>query len=91
MAQNLKFTVTDPVGLYATPTTELVNTVKQFYCHVTLNYGNKSVNLKSMMGVLSLGIPTKAQVEIVTDGEDEKKAIEIIKDKIIELGISTIE
>lgn len=31
MAQNLKFTVTDPVGLYATPTTELVNTVKQFY------------------------------------------------------------
>ena len=61
MAQNLKFTVTDPVGLYATPTTELVNTV------------------------------TKAQVEIVTDGEDEKKAIEIIKDKINELGISTIE
>lgn len=91
MAQNLKFTVTDPVGLYATPTTELVNTVKQFYCHVTLNYGSKSVNLKSMMGVLSLGIPTKAQVEIVTDGEDEKKAIEIIKDKINELGISTIE
>lgn len=44
-----------------------------------------------MMGVLSLGIPTKAQVEIVTDGEDEKKAIEIIKDKINELGISTIE
>ena len=80
MAQSLKFTVTDPVGLYATPTTELVNTVKQFYCHVTLNYGNKSVNLKSMMGVLSLGIPTKAQIEIVTDGEDEKKAIEVIKD-----------
>ena len=91
MAQNLKFTVTDPVGLYATPTTELVNTVKQFYCHVTLNYDKKRINLKSMMGVLSLGIPTKAQVEIVTDGEDEKKAIEIIKDKINELGISTIE
>ena len=87
MAQSLKFTVTDPVGLYATPTTELVDTVKQFCCHVTLNYGNKSVNLKSMMGVLSLGIPTKAQI----DGEDEKKAIEMIKDKINELGISTIE
>ena len=44
-----------------------------------------------MMGVLSLGIPTKAQIEIIADGEDEKKAIEMIKDKINELGISTIE
>lgn len=51
----------------------------------------KVINLKSMNGVLSLGIPTKAQVEIVTEGEDEKKAIEVIKDKINELGISTIE
>lgn len=91
MAQNLKFTVTDPVGLYATPTTELVNAVKQFHCHVTLHYGNKSVNLKSMMGVLSLGIPTKAQLEVIADGEDEKHAIEVIQKKISELGISTIE
>ena len=43
------------------------------------------------ISILSLGIPTKAQVEIVTEGEDEKKAIEVIKDKINELGISTIE
>ena len=69
MAQNLEFIVTDPVGLYATPTTELVNTVKQFHSHVTLKYGNKEVNLKSMMGVLSLGVPTKAKLEIVIDGE----------------------
>ena len=34
MAQNLKFIVTDPVGLYATPTTELVNAVKQFHSDV---------------------------------------------------------
>ena len=91
MAQNLKFIVTDPVGLYATPTTELVNAVKQFHSDVSLRYGNKEVNLKSMMGVLSLGIPTKAQLEIIADGGDEKQAIEEIKAKINELGISTIE
>ena len=44
-----------------------------------------------MMGVLSLGIPTKAQLEIIADGGDEKQAIEEIKAKINELGISTIE
>ena len=91
MAQNLVFTVTDPVGLYATPTTELVNAVKQFHSDVTLKYGTKEVNLKIMMGVLSLGIPTKAVLEIVAEGPDEKQAIEEIKAKINELKISEIE
>lgn len=91
MAQHLRFTVTDPVGLYATPTTELVNTVKQFHSDITLEYGNKVVNLKSMMGVLSLGVPTKAVLEVVANGEDEIQAIKVIKDKVRELGIATIE
>lgn len=91
MTKCLKFTVTDPVGLYATPTTELVNAVKQFHSDVVLRYGTKEVNLKSMMGVLSLGIPTKAVLEIVADGADEEQAIKEISAKINELGIATIE
>lgn len=91
MAQNLVFVVTDPVGLYATPTTELVNVVKQFQSHVTLRYENKEVNLKSMMGVLSLGIPTRAQLEIIVDGGDEERAMREIKEKLNELGIAKIE
>lgn len=91
MAQHLKFIVTDPVGLYSAPATELVNSVKQFYSHVTLKYGSKEVNLKSMMGVLSLGVPTKATLEIIAEGEDEQRAIKEIKNKINELGISEIE
>lgn len=91
MAEKLIFQVEDPVGLYATPTTELVNSVKQFHSDVTLRYGSKVVNLKSMMGVLSLGVPTKAVLEVEANGEDEKYAIKEIKNKINELGISTIE
>ena len=41
--RSLKFKVSDPVGLYATPATELVNFVKQFPCHLTLKYGTKEV------------------------------------------------
>jgi len=91
MAQSLKFIVTDPVGLYAAPATELVDSVKQIYSRVTLRYENKEVNLKSMMGVLSLGIPSKASLEIIIDGEDEKRALKLIIDKINELGISNID
>ena len=85
--RSLKFRVSDPVGLYATPATELVNFVKQFPCHLILKYGSKEVNLKSMMGVLSLGVPTKAELEIIADGEGEKRTLEMIEDKIEELGI----
>lgn len=91
MAQILKFEVIEPVGLYAGPTTELVNTVKQVYSHVTLRYENKEVNLKSLMGVLSLGVPHKAVLEIIIDGEDEVKAAQIIKNKLNDLKIANIE
>ena len=91
MALHLKFKVLDPVGLYATPTTELVNTVKQFSSHFHLHFERKEVNLKSLMGVLSLGVPTNADLEISIEGPDEQQAYNAIKDKINELKISSIE
>ena len=90
MAKHLQFTVTNPVGLYATPTTELVDLVKNFTSQVTLCYGEKKVNLKNMMGVLSLGIPTKANLEIIIDGSDEDLALLGIINKINELNIAQI-
>jgi phosphocarrier protein len=91
MAQTLKFTVIDPVGLYATPATELINTVRQVQSRATLIYGSKEVNLKSMMGVVSLGVPTKAKLTIVLEGEDEERALELVKEKLNELGIAQID
>ena len=88
MVKRIDFTVTDPVGLYATKATELVDTMKMFNSDIKLVYASKTVNMKSLMGVLSLGIPTKAKIEIIADGEDEdaviKRALELMKD----LGIS---
>ena len=57
MAKKVNIEITNPVGLYASPATELVDAVKLYKSHVTLNYNEKSVNMKSLMGVLSLGIP----------------------------------
>lgn len=73
--------ITNPVGLYASPATELVDAVKLYKSHVTLNYNEKSVNMKSLMGVLSLGIPHKAKIEIVVEGEDEGTAMDMIVEK----------
>lgn len=37
--------------------------------------------MKSLMGVLSLGIPHKAKIEIVVEGEDEGTAMDMIVEK----------
>ena len=48
MAKEIKVHITDPVGLYATPATELFKAIKVFNCQVNLHYEDKTVNMKSM-------------------------------------------
>ena len=49
MVKRIDVTVTDPVGLYATPATELVDTMKMFNSDIKLVYASKTVNMKSLM------------------------------------------
>ncbi|MFR5748553.1 MAG: HPr family phosphocarrier protein, partial [Thomasclavelia spiroformis] len=55
MAEKLSFVVSDPVGLHARPATILVNQASKFTSDIKLVYNGKEVNLKSIMGVMSLG------------------------------------
>lgn len=88
MAKKVTVKVTDPVGLYASPATELVDAMKVFNSDITITYQSKSINLKSLMGVLSLGIPSKAIIEIEAEGDDEEAVIQKAVDVIKKLGIS---
>jgi len=70
-----KFTIIDEMGLHARPATVLVNTAGKFAAEVTLDYNGKSVNLKSIMGVMSLGVPHNAEITVIAEGEDAAEAI----------------
>ena len=87
MAERLVFSVIDPIGLHARPATYLVNTSNKFDSNINIVYEEKSVDLKSIMGVMALSITTKASVEIVVNGEDEKEAIAAISKVIKEQHI----
>ena len=52
-----KFIITDEAGLHARPATVLVNTASQYDSEIYLEYKGRKVNLKSIMGVMSLGVP----------------------------------
>lgn len=72
--------VVDPVGLHARPATVAVNAASKFKSEVKITYKGRSVNMKSIMGVMSLGIPTQSEVTISAEGDDEEEAIATIED-----------
>ena len=78
--KEITVTVVDPVGLHARPATVAVNAASKFKSDVKISYKGKSVNMKSIMGVMSLGIPTQSEITITTDGDDEEEALSTIKD-----------
>lgn len=82
------FTITAETGIHARPATILVQTASKFTSDITLTYNGKSVNLKSIMGVMSLGVGQNAEVTISAEGDDEKDAIAAITETMKKEGLS---
>ncbi|MFB1051297.1 phosphocarrier protein HPr [Paraliobacillus sp. JSM ZJ581] len=87
MAAEKVVTITDSTGVHARPATVLVNKAGSFSSDINLEYNGKSVNLKSIMGVMSLGIPKDAEVKFIAEGSDEKEAIDAIYELIKKEGL----
>lgn len=77
MAQKT-LSITDKAGIHARPATQIVSNAGKFTSEITIEYNGKTANLKSIMGVLSLGIPKDATITIKTEGIDEQEAIDAI-------------
>lgn len=76
------FKITNETGVHARPATQLVNKASQFESEITLEYKGKSVNLKSIMGVMSLGVAQGAEITIKCDGSDAQAALAAIEEVI---------
>lgn len=84
------FIITADTGVHARPATLLVNEAGQFESDIDIVYKGKKVNLKSIMGVMSLGIPKDAEIKVTASGVDEENAISSIEAVILEhLGEKT--
>lgn len=83
--ETVKITAAD--GLHARPATALVQVASQFEADVNIEYKGKSVNMKSIMGVMSLGIPSGSEVTFSAEGSDEKEAVEALVAKVKEEGL----
>lgn len=82
------YNITAETGIHARPATLLVQTASKFDSDITLEYNGKAVNLKSIMGVMSLGAGNGADVTISASGDDEKEAMEAIHETMINEGLA---
>ena len=83
-----QYNITAETGIHARPATLLVQTASKFKSDITLEYQEKSVNLKSIMGVMSLGVGQSASVTITADGDDEKDALDAITETMKTEGLT---
>ena len=67
-------TVRREAGLEARPIAVLVQKASQFSSRVYIEVGTKSINAKSIMGMMSLSVGNGDQVVVVTEGTDEEAA-----------------
>lgn len=79
-----EYTVASPDGIHARPASLLVSAASKFPdTSISLTVNGHDVNLKSIMGVMSLGIGQHTRIIISTSGDDEQAAMDSIQDVLI--------
>lgn len=72
-------TVNLSTGLEARPVAQLVQVASQFNSEIYVEVGEKRVNAKSIMGMMTLGLDAGEEVVLTANGEDEEAAMNSIE------------
>ena len=73
-------TVTDhhETGLHARPAARVVSLASRFKSALVIQKGNQTTDLRSLIGLLSLGICHQDTITIRAEGKDESEAVKEI-------------
>ncbi|MBQ5446253.1 MAG: HPr family phosphocarrier protein [Lachnospiraceae bacterium] len=77
ITKNMKIEIR--TGLEARPIAVFVQKASQFDSAIYVEYDNKRVNAKSIMGMMTLGLPAGEEIKVSADGNDEQDAIDEIE------------
>lgn len=62
-------------GMEARPIALLVQEASKYESKIYIQSGNKRVNAKSIMGMMSLGLDNGEELEVFAEGSDEQAAV----------------
>lgn len=70
--------VENKTGLHARPASEFVKKANTFKSNIYIEMGNRTINAKSIVGLLSAGIGYGSKLILSIEGEDEVEALETL-------------
>jgi len=73
-----EITIKNTTGLHASLAAKVVQTASRYDVDIKLYYHDKVVDVKSILGLMSLAIPQGENVKIVASGKDASEAIKEI-------------
>lgn len=72
--------VNNPEGLHMRPAGIVVREMGKFDCNITIIFGEKRINAKSLISIISACIKSGSEVTFECDGEDEEAAMAKIEE-----------
>lgn len=77
-----QFEIINKLGLHARASAKFVATASRFACEIEVSKDSKTVNGKSIMGVMLLAAKQGSTIEINAEGEEEQEAIQALEELI---------
>lgn len=75
-----EITIQLPSGLEARPVALLVQVASQYESEIHVETEGRSVNAKSIMGMMTLGLASGETVVVTANGSDEAEAVQNIEE-----------
>jgi phosphocarrier protein HPr len=80
-----KLQVTNPTGLHARPTSELVRCAMRFKSVITLEANGRLCSAISIMDIMTADIRTGAEIVVTAEGSDAEHALDAIQKCLAEM------
>ncbi|ERL04338.1 putative phosphocarrier protein HPr [Mitsuokella sp. oral taxon 131 str. W9106] len=75
-------TIENKTGIHARPASIFVQTATKFKSKIQLKAKGKTVDAKSILMIMSLGLVKGTEITILADGPDEADAVKALKDLV---------
>ncbi len=77
--QNKPLQIINKLGLHARAAAKFVQTASRYASHIEITRNGKTVNGKSIMGVMMLAASQHSWIDVSIEGEDELEALAAIE------------
>ncbi len=67
-------------GMETRPVAKLVQVASQFDSEIHVESGNRRLNAKSIMGMMTLGLSAGEEITVIATGPDEEEALRQIEE-----------